>query len=51
MIVGFDKEFVYIHNPGPLNPESFMKIERVLFDKSRKSTGTDEDIVFVHRKH
>ena len=49
-IVGYDKENVYVHNQGELNPGAFIAIRKELFDISRKSAGTDEDIIFVHRK-
>lgn len=49
-IVGYDEENFYIHNHGFLNPEAFMPMKRELFDKARKSKGTDEDIVIIHRK-
>jgi hypothetical protein len=49
-IVGYDGENVYVHNQGIHNPEAFIPIKRGLFDLARKSPGTDEDIVFIHRK-
>ena len=49
-IVGYDEENVYVHNQGDINPGEFIPIKKELFDIARKSPGTDEDIVFVHRK-
>jgi len=48
-IIGYDDESIYIHNQGIKNGD-FIKIKRELFDESRKSKGTDEDIVFIYRK-
>ncbi|MBI2148118.1 peptidase C39 family protein [Candidatus Woesearchaeota archaeon] len=49
-IVGFDEENIYLHQPGPKDPEANFKINKFLFDTARKSKGTDEDIIFIHRK-
>ncbi len=49
-IVGFDKQNVYIHNPGLNDAKEFMSISRRIFNKARKAKGTDEDIVIVYRK-
>ncbi|MFA5303836.1 MAG: peptidase C39 family protein [Candidatus Nanoarchaeia archaeon] len=49
-IVGYDEENVYIHNQGLKDSQEFMPIKKELFDKSRKSEGTDEDIVIIYRK-
>ncbi len=48
-VVGFDKENVYIHNPGLADSLEFMPIKREIFDKARKANGTDEDILIVFR--
>ncbi len=49
-IVGYDDEHVYVHNQGLLKPGPFIAIKKDLFEAARKATGTDEDILFVHRK-
>ena len=49
-IVGYDNESVYVHNNGLNNPTPFLKIKRELFEQARKSEGTDEDIIIIHRK-
>ena len=49
-VIGYDDENVYVHNQGLNNPQAFMKIPRETFDKARKSDGTDEDVVIIHRK-
>jgi uncharacterized protein YvpB len=49
-IVGYDDKNVFVHNPGPNNPESFKQIKKELLDLARKSKGTDEDIILIHRK-
>lgn len=48
-IVGFDENNVYIHQPG--SPATANQpLPRELFEIARKAKGTDEDIVFIHRK-
>ncbi len=49
-IVGYDEKKVYVHNQGFHNPGTFIPIDVELFNKARKSKGTDEDIVYIHRK-
>jgi hypothetical protein len=46
-VVGYDKENVYIHNHGFSDTQAFMPIKKQLFDESRKSDGTDEDILII----
>ncbi len=48
-IVGYDDKNVFVHDSGPNNATPYFAIERSLFDKARKSKGTDEDIVFINR--
>ncbi len=48
-LVGYDEEKVYIHNPGLADTSEFMSIEKEIFDKTRKSKGTDEDILIIYR--
>ena len=50
-IVGYDDEKIYFHQPGPKDPEPYFAISLEVFDKARKSVGTDEDIFFIHRKN
>ncbi|GBE20112.1 MAG TPA: hypothetical protein ENG87_00185 [Candidatus Pacearchaeota archaeon] len=50
VIVGYDNKNVYVHNQEFHNPGAFISIDRELFDEARKSNGTDEDIVYIHRK-
>ncbi len=49
-VVGYDDENVYVHDHGEINPKEFVAIKRKVFDEARKSKGTDEDIVYIHRK-
>jgi hypothetical protein len=49
-IVGYDDENIYVHNHGEIDPKEFVAIKRDLFDEARKSKGTDEEIVFIHKK-
>ena len=48
-VVGYDDEFVYVHNSGLGSGQSFVPIERRLFDKARKAAGTDEDVLVITR--
>jgi uncharacterized protein YvpB len=49
-IVGYDDENIFVHDPGLNNPKAFLKINKKTFDNSRKSDGTDEDLVVIYRK-
>jgi len=49
-IVGYDKRYVYIHDSGPLNAVPHFRLTRRQFDIARTAPGTDEDIIFIHRK-
>ena len=49
-IVGYDEKNVYVHNQGFHNTSAFLSINRKLFEEARKAKGTDEDIVYIHRK-
>ena len=48
-LVGYDDEFVYVHNHGLNGTRSFLPIKREIFDKARKAEGTDEDILFISK--
>ncbi|HSU72699.1 MAG TPA: peptidase C39 family protein [Candidatus Binatia bacterium] len=48
-VVGYDDEFVLVHNQGFTNPTSFLRIPRAVFDDARKAQGTDEDVLIVSR--
>ena len=50
-IVGYDEENIFVHNAGLNRNEAFFPIKKELFDLARKSSGTDEDIVFINRKY
>ncbi len=49
-IAGFDDWNVFVHNPGPKDGRAFVPIERALFDRARKSLGTDEDCIVISKK-
>ena len=49
-ITGYDNKYIYVHQPGPMNPRTNFPIEKGLFNKARKAKGTDEDVVFIHKK-
>lgn len=48
-VVGYDEKFIYVHNHGLNNPQSFLQIEKKLFDEARKAQGTDEDILIIYK--
>lgn len=48
-VVGHDSKNIYVHNQGSKTPTAFLPIKKEMFDKARKSFGTDEDIVVVYR--
>jgi len=48
-VVGYNKESFYVHNHGFLNPKPFLKIKKDIFEKARKSLGTDEDILIIKK--
>lgn len=48
-VVGYDDENVIIHNHGLKDTKEFMEIKKELFDKARKSKGTDEDVLIIYR--
>jgi len=47
VITGFDKDYVYYHEPGPKNPEPNKKILKEVFIEAWDANGTDNDIVIV----
>lgn len=49
-IVGFDEKNIVVHQPGPIDPTPCFEIPRDLFDVARTAKGTDQDIIFIHRK-
>lgn len=48
-LVGYDRDNVFIHDPNP-EGSKFKKIPKRIFDKARKSEGTDEDILVISKK-
>ncbi len=49
-VIGCDDNNVYIHQVAFNTGQSNIAIEKSLFDKARKSQGTDEDVLVVYRK-
>lgn len=49
-LTGYDDNHVYVHNHGFNNPRPFFEINKKIFDKARKSRGTDEDIVIIYNE-
>lgn len=50
-VTGYDKENVYVHNPGIAQAMAHLPIKREVFLKAWKSKGTDKDCVVVYRKN
>ena len=50
-VVGYDKEKVYVHNPGMKDPMPSYPISREVFDKARKAKGTDEDFILISKQN
>lgn len=48
-VVGYDEEFVYVHNPGLGSGQSFVPLKKTVFDEARKAQGTDEDVLVITR--
>lgn len=48
-IVGYDVNNVYVHNQGFHGAKKFRYINKRLFDKARKSPGTDEDFLVIYK--
>ncbi len=48
-IVGYNKNYVIVHNHGFDNPTPYFKMKKDIFEKARKSKGTDEDIIFISK--
>jgi len=48
-IVGYDDKSIFVHNPDNINGCGNFKIEKELFDKARKSVGTDQDLIFISK--
>jgi uncharacterized protein YvpB len=49
-VTGYDKNHVYIHNPGLANPKPFMEIDKKIFKKAWESKGTDKDSIIIYSK-
>jgi len=49
-ITGFDDTHLSVHDSGPRNPTPDLQLTSELFDKARTAKGTDQDILFIHRK-
>jgi uncharacterized protein YvpB len=49
-VVGYDEENILVHNPGINDSAPFVKIKKEIFEKARKSDGTDEDFLVINRK-
>lgn len=46
-MVGYEGSQIVVHNPGPLDPTPFMRMERALVEVARCAPGTDEDVVII----
>lgn len=50
VISGYDKENVFVHNPGIEKASAYMPIPKDLFIKMWESKGTDKDTVIISKK-
>jgi predicted double-glycine peptidase len=50
VVVGYDDEYVYVHNPGLASAMAYMPIKRSDFLRAWEFKGTDKDCVVVFRK-
>lgn len=48
-LCGFDNKFVYINNSSGKNGRRLQSIPRRIFDKARRSQGTDENILIISK--
>ena len=48
-LVGYDESYVYIHDSSLNASGREIPIEKNLFDKARKSKGTDEEFLVIHK--
>jgi ABC-type bacteriocin/lantibiotic exporter with double-glycine peptidase domain len=51
VLCGFDNKFVYVNNSAGKNGRRLQAIPRRVFDKARKSLGTDEDILIISKSN
>jgi hypothetical protein len=49
-IVGYEDGAVLVHQPGPSDPTPYLPLPQEVFELARKAPGTDEDLIFIHRK-
>ena len=46
---GYDRENIYVHNPGIANAQEFLPIKNRLFKKAWESPGTDKDLIVISK--
>jgi len=49
-VTGYDRENVYVHNPGIASAMPYLPIKRDVFLRAWESKGTDKDTVVISRK-
>ena len=49
IITGYDKENVYVHNPGIANAQAYLLIKKEIFEQAWESKGTDKDCIVIFR--
>lgn len=49
-IVGYDDNYVYVHNQGLKDPQAYLPIKKETFEKARKAQGTDEDFLVIFKQ-
>ncbi len=50
LITGYDKENIYVHNPGIANARAHLSIKKEIFVRAWESKGTDKDAIVIFRK-
>jgi len=48
-ITGYDEKNVFIHNSSMADGQEYMMIPKDVFEKARKSNGTDEDLIIIYK--
>ena len=49
-VTGYDKENIYVHNPGLTSAMPYSPIKRSIFLRAWESKGTDKDTIVIYRK-
>ena len=50
-VTGYDKENIYVHNPGMANAGAYLSVKKEVFIRAWESNGTDKDTIVIFRKN